>query len=190
MLAVTGFRTTIVQELIKLVPEPVVSLYADLENFYSGVPTFGQAKRFVLAAGVLHQKSLREQSLEEVTKSVMVNLVGTMKLCDVIISHVKGARVCIVGSESGFTGSFDGLYAACKAGIHTYVETKRVASDQQVFAVAPTIISDSGMTQRRKDYPGVLKHRQTVTAARVAKGIYGQLYTKNFSSNFVDRITC
>jgi NAD(P)-dependent dehydrogenase (short-subunit alcohol dehydrogenase family) len=43
-------------------------------------------------------------------------------------------------------------YAGAKAALHLYVERKQLSSaDQQLVAIAPTVIWDSGMTQRRPD---------------------------------------
>lgn len=176
MIAVTGYRTTIIQELMALVEEPIVRLSANLGQFGGDFKLPDGCDRYVLAAGVLRQAQINDQSSFDVRISLAVNLVSPVRLAETIFAQRPNARVCIIGSESGFKGSFDQTYAMCKAAIHAYVTWKTLSPTQSLVCVSPPIISDSGMTYRRSDYPSVLESRRTVTAAEVAARVYQALY--------------
>jgi len=175
LIGVTGRRTTIVQELSSL---------AEVEAIIDGKLPTG-AHKFVLAAGVLHGKQALDQTPVEAYETVNVNMIAPIKICEKILSRVPNARICVVGSHSGIAGSYDHLYAASKAGLHKYVETRQTLPEQQLVAVAPIIIADSGMTMRRADYPAVLSERETVTAARVAQVIFDLLHDYPMQRNVV-----
>jgi NADP-dependent 3-hydroxy acid dehydrogenase YdfG len=174
VIAVTGRNTTIVKEL---------SLYEPVERIEKGsLPLTAQ---FVLAAGVLVGKRISDMTAIEAYETVNVNLIETMRICERILSTIPTARICVVGSCSGIKGSYDQLYGASKAGIHHYIKTRKVLDTQQLVAVSPCIIRDSGMTERRSDYPRVLEERETVSAKQVADVIYGLLTMTPAISNEV-----
>lgn len=184
MLAVTGFRTTIVRQLSLFVSDSVVRIEADLSKLDCEfrVPL---ADRYVLAAGVLHQRQLHHQTPRELTESIAVNMVNVVRLCEHILETNTHARICVVGSESGFSGSYDMTYALAKAGVHKYVEWRKLGEFQQLVAVAPPVIADSGMTLRRKDYPDVLDTRRTVRASDVAIVVKNLLYGPPISNTVI-----
>lgn len=188
MIGVTGVRTTIVMQLAKLSGHEVERIDCDLAWFTSPVRIPPSAKHFVLAAGMLHSKPLREQTEADIHDSLAVNLITPMRICDAILDTVPEARICVIGSVSGFNGSYDGTYAAAKAGLHAYVKNKPVSLRQQIFALAPTIIADSGMTVRRMDYPEVLGRRPSISAKRVAQEIHSYLFGNSLASNFIKEI--
>lgn len=196
MIAVTGYGTTIMQELRKLLSDEemfrIESRHGVHEDalFTLNDALLAGCSRFVLAAGVLTGQGLLDQCKADIALGLETNLILPMFLCESILQVNPTARICVVGSESGFSWSYDDVYAAAKAGIHRYVMTKKVKPTQQIFAVAPTIISNSGMTEARKDYPEILEKRQTVTAMQVAQTIRSHLYKEEIASNFVDRILC
>jgi NADP-dependent 3-hydroxy acid dehydrogenase YdfG len=172
VIAVTGRRTTIVEEL---------GVYEPIERIEDGY--LPSTDKFVLAAGVLVGKKIADMSTLEAYDTVFVNLISTMRTCERILSLVPNARICIIGSCSGIKGSYDQLYGASKAGIHYYVKTRKVLDTQQLIAVSPCIISDSGMTRRRSDYDDVIENRDTVTAKQVADVVYGLLTMSPAVSN-------
>lgn len=189
MIAVTGYRTTIVRELANLVaPVEVQRIDADLARLDARFVMPPRATRFVLAAGLLYAKPLRLQSVEEVVASLAVNMVNVVRLCETILDTVEDARVCVIASESAFSGSFDHTYAMGKAGVVTYVGARRVKRSQLLVAIAPPIIADSGMTERRHDYPEVLARRRHVFARDVAANVYRHLYESSPGKNLVDRM--
>jgi NAD(P)-dependent dehydrogenase (short-subunit alcohol dehydrogenase family) len=176
MLAVTGYNSRIVQELLPLLPEGEEVIRID-EHVASET-----ADRFVLCAGLLYPKTLEEQSNTEIHDILRVNLIDPMQICDLVLQANSKARICIVGSESGFTWSHNGAYAAAKAAIHRYVETKKLGSDQQLVCVAPSIIGDCSMTTSRADTENLERRRQEhpkqrfLRAAEVARLVHYCLY--------------
>lgn len=179
MLAVTGFRTSIVRALTARTGEPVERIHADLARPSTNFVWPDGCERFVLAAGVLYPNQVHELSASAIIDAISVNLVNVMRLCEAILRRVRAARIVVIGSLSGREGSFDQLYAAAKAGVHLYVQTRLVQPPQLLACVAPTIIADAGMTMRRADYPAVLSRRPTVTSMEVAEMVAAFLYAED-----------
>ena len=171
MIACTGYNSTIMQALAMRRPEEVIEkitadpapIKMDCEFSWSH-----KAERFVLAAGVLHQKPLLDQSHSDIVSSVSINLINAARLIETILHRVPNAHVAVIGSQSGNSGSYDMTYALCKSALHQFVRWRKVSADQVLVCIAPPIIADSGMTRRRKDYPSVLQERRTVQAMDVA----------------------
>lgn len=176
-LIVTGYATSIVYELGELVPDdPFVRMGIELARPDVNLASMPRGERYLLAAGVLHQKPILEQTWSEMIESLSVNAINVIRICETILERQADARICVVGSESASRGSFDLTYAAGKAAVHAYVKARKTKPQQQLVCVSPTIIADSGMTSRRKDYPAVLEERETVTAIEVARVIHRVLY--------------
>lgn len=180
MIGVTGYRTTIVRELAELVNVPIFKLNVNLGQFGGTYELPEYVDHFVLAAGVLRQAPIIEQSSFDVRISLAVNMVSVVRLSELILTQKPHARVVIVGSESGFKGSFDQTYAMCKAAVHAYVTWKTVLGTQSLMCVSPPIIRDSGMTYRRSDYPEVLQSRRTVSAREVAEKVHSMLFDDQY----------
>jgi len=182
MIAVAGIGTTIAQELDKMIravyPDDVMIRLGDAEDRLDSV------NRYLMAAGVLHNKALTEQSKDEMNESLWVNAMGPIGSCEKILAANPQARICIIGSKAGEAGSFDQTYAAAKAAVHNYVRNARITGGQQIVCIAPTIIEDSGMTSRRNE-DGVIaldKRREEhpkkrfLKAREVAKLVHFLLY--------------
>lgn len=174
-LAVTGYGSKIVSELRQQVPagEEVVR-FRD---------SFGlECERFLFCAGLLRPRTLTNQLTEEVNEGLYVNLIRPIRTCDYILARNPRARIVVMGSESGFSWSYDGTYAAAKAALHRYVETKKLGPEQQLVCVAPSIIEDAGMTLRRLDVDNLQKRmdshpkRRFLKAIEVARMIHFLLY--------------
>ena len=187
MLAVTGYGTSIVRELSRLIDEPISRIGGSGSQWFDSDFIIPDAERFVLAAGVLYGKRVADQSVYDIATGLAINLISPMRLCEEILAKNDRARICVIGSESGFSGSFDDVYAAAKAGLHGYVLSRKVLPTQQLVAVAPPIISDAGMTMRRPDYPAILSKRKTVTSQQVAIVVHQLLYGPPVS-NRVERM--
>jgi NAD(P)-dependent dehydrogenase (short-subunit alcohol dehydrogenase family) len=177
MLVATGWRSAIVQALLPLLPEGEKARRAEI---YDEDLT---ADRYLFCAGVLRPKKIAEQSDAEMTETLLVNCFSVIEVCDSIIEANDTARICVIGSESGYSWSFDGAYAASKAALHRYVETKRLrTSEQQLVCVAPSIIGDAGMTVRREDKQQLHEREMThpkgrfLQAAEVSRLIKFLLY--------------
>jgi NAD(P)-dependent dehydrogenase (short-subunit alcohol dehydrogenase family) len=175
MLAVTGYGSRIVDEMRALLPaDEQVLRIDDLADW--------SPDRYLLCAGILRPLQLYQQSVAQITESMLVNLIRPMQLCDLILERNDKARICVIGSESGYSWSYDGTYAAAKAALHRYVETKQIKPDQQLVCVAPSIISDCKMTLDRKDVENLERRREShpkkrfLMAAEVAKLIHFLLY--------------
>ncbi len=113
---------------------------------------------YLLCAGVLYGKRINEISACKLSETMRVNFSDVAAFCDDVFEQNDRARVCVIGSASGVKGSYDMAYAGAKAALHLYVKTKRLrTAQQQLVCVAPTIIEDSGMTQRRMDLRSTLK---------------------------------
>jgi NAD(P)-dependent dehydrogenase (short-subunit alcohol dehydrogenase family) len=177
MFVATGWGSTIVQALLPLLPEGEKAKRA----VYYDVPL--TADRYLFCAGVLRPQPIARQADSDITQTLLVNCASVIQACDRIIEANDAARICVLGSESGFSWSFDGAYAAAKAGLHRYVETKRLrTSEQQLVCVAPGIIADAGMTLRRTDKRELNKREMLhpkgrfLEAAEVARLIRFLLY--------------
>jgi NAD(P)-dependent dehydrogenase (short-subunit alcohol dehydrogenase family) len=188
MLAVTGYGSRIVDELRKLLPADEQTLRIDDLADWS-------PDRYLLCAGILRPLKLHEQTVAQITESMLVNLIRPMQLCDLILERNDKARICVIGSESGFSWSFDGTYAAAKAALHRYVETKKLKPDQQLVCVAPSIIEDCAMTLRREDKENLERRRKAhpkqrfLKAVEIAKLIHFLLYVdQGYISNTVIRV--
>ena len=168
MLAVTGYNSRIVQELRHLLPEGEQVIPISRDD--CAPPLFG-CERYLLCAGLLRPNALQQQTPDEIAESLHVNCIRPMQLCEDILAHNEKARICVIGSESGFTWSHDGVYAAAKAALHKYVETKKLKPDQQLVCVAPSIIEDCGMTLRREDKDNLEKRRENHPKKRFLRAI-------------------
>jgi NAD(P)-dependent dehydrogenase (short-subunit alcohol dehydrogenase family) len=156
VLAIRGYGSEIARELAQLVPgtETIVPIPRN-----GAMPV--NATRYLFCAGVLYARPAVEQREAEIEESRRVNLWQVTDDCERILSVNDRARICLIGSESGYAGSYDGTYAAAKRELHSYVETKRLRTkDQQLVCIAPSIIEDCGMTQRREDRENLERRRQ------------------------------
>lgn len=182
MIFVTGRRTSIVRELEKLLPadEKIVpSVYGrplDLERPDCSLFQMPIAQRYLFAAGVMVGKPIGDQAREAQYRTLSINCLNPIRMCQLILDRQADARICVIGSESAWRGSFDEVYAASKAALHAYVLARTLKPTQQLVCLSPPIISDAGMTLRRHDYPAVLQQRETVTSLQVAQRIHRLLY--------------
>lgn len=190
-LALTGARTTIVEHLLELVPdEPVVrigrheddDIVVDLSGEFDVTVIPIDVERYVFAAGLLIPKQMPEQTFSETASSLAVNLTSVVRICEHLLTRNPRARIAIVGSES-WRGSFDTTYFLAKVALNAYVEQRRLTSPgQQLVVVSPTIVMDSGMTQRRADLDHVAERAQRapkgrfLRAAEVARLLHFVLY--------------
>lgn len=148
---------------------------------------------YLICCGYLAGKSLTEISVEELDRTLGANFVQPAQLCDRILEVNDHARICVIGSESGISGSYDMAYGGAKAALHLYVKTKQLRTPaQQLFGIAPHIVSDAAMTLRRKDQDRVkamaARHRAArhISAMEVASvaadGLFGP---SRFLSNVI-----
>lgn len=107
---------------------------------------------YLICTGFLAGHTLEGISDEDAWRTFDLNFLSLARLCDRIIAANDQARICIIGSHSGYAGSHDMAYAGAKAAMHLYIETKKLRGPaQMLFGIAPQIIADSAMTRRRAD---------------------------------------
>lgn len=145
MIGIAGHNTTIATEFMALQPGETF-----MRERLGEMPlTFG---RYLICAGFLAGRDLREISNDDAWRTWATNFLEPARFCDRLFAVNPEARVCLIGSESGEVGSYDMAYAGAKAALHLYVRTKRLTAPmQQLVAISPCIIRDSGMTERRSD---------------------------------------
>ena len=186
---ILGAHSQIAQEFKKLVPEAKELVRGQL-NFVDQ-----KADKYLICSGFLRGELLDKQSPEEVIESFMANYVKVVNYCNAVFSENLHARICVIGSESGYNGSYDMAYAGAKAALHMYIETKKLSSEQQLVCVSPGIIEDAGMTTRRKDIENLANIRKLhpkgrfIESIEVAKLAHFLLYEdRGFISNTVIRM--
>lgn len=178
MLIVTGWGSTIVKALLPMLPgeEKAERAEAGWQDF----PT--DAQRYLFCAGLLRPKATAYQLDAEMAETFLVNCGDVIRACDRVLAENSKARICIVGSESGYSWSFDGIYAAAKAGLHAYVTAKRLQPEQQLVCIAPGMIADTKMTTGRTDQENVAARakahpkKRLLRSEEVAKLIHYVLY--------------
>jgi len=178
VIAIRGAASSIAQQLIAMLPDGERA-----EAIPRGASMPVSVERYFFCVGLLRSKSMADQTEDEIAESMVANYSQVVFECDRLFSANACARICVMGSESGFTGSFDGSYALAKERLHKYVETKRLQYPaQQLVCVAPSIVLDSGMTSRRADTEGLERRRwahpkrRYLAAMEVAKMVYHLLY--------------
>lgn len=152
---ITGWRSKIAEEFRALLPtnEPAVWGKPLEENFPVNV------ERYLFCQGLLRPKRTEDQTQDEIREGYEVNYASIVRRCNQIFAQVPHARVCIIGSESAYRGSFDGIYHQAKAMVHSYVEKKELSQFQQLVAISPGIIADCTMTTSRKDIDNLQRRR-------------------------------
>lgn len=178
MIAIRGAASRIAVELKSLLPKKETVLAVPRGE----TPPFG-ADRYFFCQGLLRSKPMSEQTAAEIEESFEVNAAQVMRACDVVLGGNANARICVIGSESGFAGSYDEAYAAAKDRLHRYVSGKKLKyPGQQIVCVAPSIISDAGMTLRREDQENLEQRRMVhpkrryLQAIEVARLVHHVLY--------------
>lgn len=176
-LAIRGAGSAIAREFMAM---PAVAM--ESVTVARDVP-MPDADRYLFAAGFIAGKRCDDQSEEERQRAWRVNYTDVRDECDRLIDTNDRARICVIGSEAGFVGSYDETYAATKAKLHHYVRNKRLRTpEQQLVCIAPGIIEDTGMTLRRTDTDNLERKRlahpkqRFLKAVEVARLIYHVLY--------------
>ena len=143
---VAGGNSTIAMEFAALLEEEHGLMVGSLASMPPDLD------RYLICTGYLAGKALQELSIEEAGRTWLINFLAVAQFCDRVLDVNDRARICVMGSESGFSGSYDSAYASAKAALHHYVEHKQLTGKEQMLVgLAPHIIWDSGMTNRRDD---------------------------------------
>jgi len=175
MIAIRGAGSQIAVEFCRLMADKPLFIPRD-------EPMPVTAHRYLFCAGLLRPKSPAEQTRDEIDEGYRVNLWQVTDDCERIFSANERARVCVIGSESAYRGSYDGVYSDAKRLLHQYVEHKRLQPEQQLVCISPGPIEDAGQCARRDDQWRVDDRRQRhpkrrlLKAAEVAKLVHFLLY--------------
>lgn len=175
MIIATGYGSQIVKELINLGGE------SNIKRMVADNIQGNEADRFLFCQGILQGVRIEENDAS--VNSWLGNFKNIAAACERILLRNRYARICIIGSESGIMGSYDMAYAGAKAAMHLYIETRRIQHhQQQLVGIAPSIISDAGMTLRRDDGPAMAERAadhpkgRFCTSAEVARLVRFLLY--------------
>lgn len=142
-IGIFGGRSTISQALLDMIPEGDQAVLIDVPD---------DLDRYFFAIGFLAGEPVEDLSDAELLTTFQANFAAIAARCNRIFKVNERARICIIGSESAYTGSHDIAYAGAKLAMHLYIERKRlIEPGQQLVGIAPTVVWDSGMTQRRED---------------------------------------
>jgi len=186
---ITGHKTTIAKNF-KYIISPRGKDVAEIRT--EEIDDHLDADRYVFCHGVMYPKKSYELTKEEKEHSMYTNFTSVIEMCDKIIEYNDEVRICVISSYSGFAGSYDDTYALTKALVNQYIERKELRTPkQQLVGIAPSIIEDSGMTQRRTDIENLIRKREShpmkrfIMANEVSKLIYTLLYEQPYINRTV-----
>ncbi|RWD00185.1 MAG: SDR family oxidoreductase [Mesorhizobium sp.] len=188
---ITGWRSAIAEEFKRLLPSAEDAIHGKPME-----PNFPiDAQRYLFCQGLLRPKRYEDQTEAEIKEGIEVNYASIVRACDLILARGEFARICIIGSESGYRGSFDENYASSKALIHRYIESKRLTSPhQQLVGISPGIIGDCRMTTSRTDVENLIRRREEhpkrrfLEASEVAAMARTLLYFQPYISGTIIRM--
>ena len=201
MIVITGWRSKIAEEFRDLhTPvELTVKYLSGRRKFMKhgkplepDFPT--NASHYLFCQGLLRPRRMQDQTEAERTEGFEVNLDSIQRACNAVLAVNDTARICIIGSESAYNGSFDDVYAVSKMLLHSYVERKPLKPGQQIVAISPGIIEDAGMTIRRTDQEMLAARRAAhpmgrfLQAREVAHLAHHLLYHQPYIRNTVIRM--
>ena len=110
-----------------------------------------RTNNFIILSGFLQSKKITDQTRDEITKSFFINSIGPILFAEYLLKINSNARLIILGSESGYKGSYDLSYALAKSSLKLYIKQKKTKENQQLILLSPSTIENFGMTNRRLD---------------------------------------
>tara|TARA_A100001035_G_C27749326_1_gene485619 strand:+ start:218 stop:886 length:669 start_codon:yes stop_codon:yes gene_type:complete len=134
--------------------------HKDLKEKIKKIIDMQSTNKYLIISGFLQSKKIFDQNKEEISKSFFVNAVGAVLFAEYLFSQKPNARLIIIGSESGFKGSFDLSYALSKSSLKLYVQQKKLKVNQQILLLSPSTIDNFGMTLRRTDKDNLKKYKE------------------------------
>ena len=130
----------------------------DLNFSLSKINHIKKMDKILLLHSVISSTPILKRKSSDILQQVSINLLSVIKVCEIALQYNKFVKIIILGSESGFKGSFDIVYALSKTAIHKYVEERKLRfPKQQLLCIAPSTIIDANMTIKRKDKYNVTK---------------------------------
>lgn len=117
-------------------------------------------------AGVVVWRPFLRQSFAEIDHQIRVNLVGTMKLTHLLLSHVRDA-VIVVGSTASLHGTPTlSAYGAAKWGLRGWVKALAAEHpDKRIVAVHPTVTAT-----RMNEFRGMPTEKVAEVVMMAARG--------------------
>lgn len=190
MLAIRGWSSSMAQHMLGFLPHWEQAVPVERGECNT------EADRHLFCNGLIGTAPASKIGQGDRMRLFEANCGMVMHQCDRILSINDKARIVVIGSDSAFKGSHDDTYGAAKAGLHHYVETKRLRTPgQQLVCVAPSIIEDSRMTQNREDRDNLIRRREAhpkkrfLTMSEVCRMIEFLLYTdEGYTSGCVIRM--
>ena len=144
MTAIIGHRSTIAKAYRSLIDDQGIGFRIEATPL--------DWTEYLICMGYLAGKQVEDLTSDEIDLTWHKNFALIATFCDELFARNDSARVCIITSESGYAGSYDLAYAGAKAAMNLYIERKQLRTPaQQLVGIAPTVIRDSGMTNRRQD---------------------------------------
>ncbi len=175
-IVITGFTSKISSILIKKLKKKKLKIFkcgrgikSDLRVDFSNLDGISNFVKFIkkikpnyllLCHGTLVGKKLKKYSLDNIKKTIFVNLVSNILILEEL-ENSKNLNTVLISSISGKLGSYDNLYAATKAGLDLVAKSisRKMQKSSRLNLVSPGIIKDSKMTTIRKDKNVLLKKK-------------------------------
>lgn len=179
-LCVTGYSSNIFHEFEKILSDDIDIIRMGRDSFADIKTDFSVMSKdelilvvpldcdyYFFNHAVLRPARILDQSESEIQQGLNINLLSTVIMCEHILENNHSARICIMGSESGFKGSYDTSYFLAKSAINSYI-TERCVSypEQQLIGIAPSVIQDTRMTQSRDDKDNLNKLKLSLPKKR------------------------
>lgn len=175
----TGYSSQIAKELVRICVAQNASLrilkcgrskQADLQVDFS---SYEQTREFIawlkltnpdylfLNHGILPGRRLADSTDSIIDEALRTNLVSFAMIIEVL-PQFENLHTVVMSSISGKIGSFDTLYACCKAGVDVALKSAAalLPPNARANAVSPGIIEDARMTLVRKDQDVLKAKRQ------------------------------
>lgn len=190
-IVVTGSKSSIVTRYKSLHPE-VNIIPTRCENIKGDLLN---EPRFLFCQGLLYSKTKQNQTKLEQYNSKDTNYISIVHAVTKIMDTNPIARICILGSESGYRGSYDESYAESKRLLHEFICNMPLRHPgQQLVGISPWIIEDTSMTEARTDIANLHNKRQShpkkrfLKAIEVSQLIHTLLFEQSYISNTVVRM--
>lgn len=127
--------------------------FDDVDKWLSDLVFQSGKKHVVLYTwGLLIPKKIIDQSEKEIKNSFSINASIPVRIMEKLNNTECEFRMLYVSSESATKGSYDGTYFLSKASVEAYIRELRLKNKKSALvALAPSVIVDAGMTERRHD---------------------------------------
>lgn len=198
-----GKKSKIAEELTKKLKKIKIQSFSrqdfDMRNLNFNkkiVNEIKSANYILLLHCLISPNPFLSRTVKDLNDQVTVNLLSIIKICEIALKHNREVKIIILGSESGFKGSYDIIYALTKNALHKYVEERKIKfPQQQLLCLAPSTIIDSRLTLRRSDKKNVKKSislnpkKRGIKSFEISKLIYSLFFEQtNYISNTVIKV--